>query len=286
MIFNMPDTFLIWVLGGLSILVFIKGIIRPAARVEAYLKHLWIYFLIFTVAEFTSFAISILLLAAVSFFVLREYLSLIDIRFQDRWGLWGAYLAIPFMAYLIQVDWYGLFIISIPIYIFLIIPFLVALGGKEFDGTVFSVGAIDFGLFLFVFCNGHIGYLMLFSTWAAILLVLNVTISDGIAFYLSSSSRKPWTGNIVRYFVAIPITVSLSVLFTNWSSIPWHHSIVIGIIIPILVALGRYTMTFIEADLGIAKDYDHLRRGRLINSSCSLLFAAPVIFHYIRYFLI
>jgi phosphatidate cytidylyltransferase len=285
MIFNMPDTFLIWVLGGLSILVFIKDIIRPAARVEAYLKHLWVYFLVFTVAELFTFAISVWILAVVCFVALREYLSLVEIRFQDRWGLWGAYLAIPFMVYFIQVDWYGMFIISIPIYTFLVIPFLVALGGKQTEGTVFSVGAINFGLFLFVYCTGHVGYLMLFSTWAAVLLVLNVTVSDGVAFLLSSSNKRPWTGNIIKYLVSIPITVILSVLLIDWTGIPWHHSIIIGTTIPFLVAVGRFTMTFIEADLGIAKDYDHLRRGRLVNSSSSLLFAAPIIFHYIRYFL-
>lgn len=285
MVFNIPVTPLVWVLGGLSLIVFIKDILRPPARVEAYLKHLWVYFLVFTVAELFTFAIAVWILAAVCFVALREYLSLVDIRFQDRWGLWGAYLAIPFMAYFIQVNWYDMFIISIPIYTFLIIPFLVALGGKETEGTVFSVGAIDFGLFLFVYCTGHIGYLMLFSTWAAVLLVLNVTVSDGVAFLLSSSGKRPWTGNIIKYLISIPITVVLSVSLIDWTGIPWHHSIIIGAAIPILVAVGRYTMTFIEADLGIAKDYDHLRRGRLINSSCSLLFAAPIIFHYMRYFL-
>jgi phosphatidate cytidylyltransferase len=283
--FSIPVTSLVLTLGGLSLLIFFKDVLKLPARAEAYLKHLWIYFLVFSVAEFLTFSISVWILAAVCFMALREYFSLIDIRFQDRWGLWGAYCAIPFMAYFIQVDWYGMFIISIPIYTFLIIPFLVALGGVETEGTVFSVGAIDFGLFLFVYCTGHIGYLMLFSTWAAVLLVLNVTISDGIAFLLSSSSRKPWTGNIARYLIAIPFTASLTVFLRDLTGVPWQHSLIIGIMIPILVAIGRYTMTFIETDLGIAKDYEHLRRGRMINSSCSLLFAAPVIFHYIRYFL-
>jgi len=217
---------------------------------------------------------------------LREYFSLLAIRHQDRWGLWGAYLAIPFMFYFIQIDYYGMFIVSIPIYTFLIIPFLVALGGKETEGTVFSVGAIDFGLFLLIYCAGHIGYLMIISTWAAVLLVLNVAICDGVAFLLASIKGRPWTGHILRYLVAIPFTATLSIILSKWTTIPWLHGLIIGIIIPVVVAVGRYTMTYIEADLGIAHDYDFLRRGRLINSSCSLLFAAPIVFHYLRYFLL
>jgi phosphatidate cytidylyltransferase len=190
------------------------------------------------------------------------------------------------MFYFIQVDYYGMFIVSIPIYTFLIIPFLVALGGKKTEGFVFSVGAIDFGLFLLVFCAGHIGYLMLFSTWASVLLVLNVAICDGVAFLLASSKRRPWTGNILRYLVSLPFTVTLSITLSSWTTIPRLHGAIIGIIIPMVVAIGRYTMSYIEADLGIANDYDSLRRGRLLNSSCSMLFTAPIIFHYIRYFLL
>ena len=92
MVFNIPVTPLVWVLGGMPLLVFIKDILRPPARVEAYLKHLWVYFLVFTVAELFTFAIAVWILAAVCFVALREYLSLVDVRFQDRWGLWGAYL--------------------------------------------------------------------------------------------------------------------------------------------------------------------------------------------------
>jgi phosphatidate cytidylyltransferase len=278
MVFELPGTTIFWAFGVLSILVLLKDALQLPARAEAYLKYLWVYFLIFTSAELLSFGVAIWILAIVSFVALREYFSLLAIRLQDRWGLWGAYLAIPFMFYFIQIDYYGMFIVSIPIYIFLIIPFLVALGGKETEGTVFSVGAIDFGLFLLVYCAGHIGYLMIISTWAAILLVLNVAICDGIAFLLATIKKRPWTGNILKYLVAIPFTTILSITLSKWSTIPWLHALVLGIIIPVVVTVG-------QADLGIAHDYDVLRKGRLINSSCSLLFAAPVVFHYIKYFL-
>ncbi len=286
MAFDIPVTSIFLAFGGLSILILIKDALRANARVEAYLKYLWIYFLIFSVAELLSLAAAIWILAVVSFVTLREYFSLLAIRLQDRWGLWGAYLAIPFMFYFVQIESYDIFIISIPIYTFLVIPFLVALGGGETEGTVFSVGAIDFGLFLLVYCAGHIGYLMVFSTWAAVLLVLNVAICDSVAFLLASIKQGPWPGNFLRFLVSIPLTALLSFAFSSLADIPWLHALIIGIIIPVVVAVGRYTMAYIEADLGIAIDYEYLRRGRLINSSCSLLFAAPVVFHYIRHFLL
>jgi predicted CDP-diglyceride synthetase/phosphatidate cytidylyltransferase len=125
---------------------------------------------------------------------------------------------------------------------------------------------------------------MIISTWAAVLLVLNVAVCDGVAFLLASMKKRPWTGKILRYLVAIPFTAVLSITLSKWSIIPWLPALILGIIIPVVVAVGRYAMIYIEADLGIAYDYDALRKGRLINSSCSLLFAAPVVFHYIKYF--
>lgn len=46
------------------------------------------------------------------------------------------------MILFIQVDWYGMFIISIPVYAFLVILSLIALGGKQAEGTVFSIDAL------------------------------------------------------------------------------------------------------------------------------------------------
>ncbi|GAG82783.1 unnamed protein product, partial [marine sediment metagenome] len=49
------------------------------------------------------------------------------------------------MIYLIQIDWYGMFIISIPVYAYLVTAFLATVGGDEREGTVFSIGMINFG---------------------------------------------------------------------------------------------------------------------------------------------
>ena len=151
----------------LTIPLFIKRFTRRLFPLDSYLQYLWAFFLILTIAELVSFAVAVWILAVMCFVSLREYFSLVDIRRQDRWGILGAFISIPFMIYFIQIDWYGMFIISIPVYAFLLIPFLVTLGGKQADGTIYSIGAINFGLFLFVYCFGHIGYLALFSTWKA-----------------------------------------------------------------------------------------------------------------------
>ncbi len=270
---------------ALSILAVVWRAVNGPARVEAYIRYVWAFSLLFALIDLVSFKVAVWILAPLCFVGLREYFSLLDIRLQDRWGLWGAYLSIPFMIRFIQIDWYGMFIISIPVYAFLVVPFLIALGGKQTEGTVFSIGAIDFGLFLMVYCIGHIGYLALYSTWMAIMLLLNIVLCDLVAYLLGIFGRPPMAGNVVKYLTSIPITVPLTLLMSAWTGIPWVHSLVLGALIPVLVAVGRYTIVYIELDLGIARDHLVPGRGRMIDSSASSLYVAPIVFHYIRYFL-
>ena len=250
----------------------------------SYLRYLWAFLLVLCVSEWVSFTVAIWMLAFFSFLALREYFSLVDIRLQDRWGILGAYVSIPFMTYLIQVHWYGMFIISIPVYTFLVIPLLIALGGAEAKGTVFSIGAIDFGLFLFVYCVGHIAYLALFSTWMATLLIVGVALCDFVGRSRLLRGSTGLKGTLLRYLFSAPLTVVLSVGMSGWMTLPSIHSVALGLLIPMLVLAGNFAIAAIESDLGIAKDRLVPGTGQIIHGVKSFLFAAPVVFHYIRYF--
>lgn len=70
-----------------------------------------------------------LLFALLSFFTLREFLSLTPTHASDRVGLFTAFfLAIPAQYALVAMDWYGLFSILIPVYGFFFISALTTLG--------------------------------------------------------------------------------------------------------------------------------------------------------------
>jgi len=231
-----------------------------------------------SVAEWFSFTVAVWVLAILSFCALREYLSLVDIRLADRWGIVVCYLSIPFMFYLIQINWYGFFIVSIPVYAFLLMPFFVALGGRS-QGIVFSVGALDFGLFFYVMCMGHICYLMFFSPRIAMLMAATVAIADATA--------RLFRGKHVGLPLAVEVlaATSLFVGLSRWIGVPVKHCIGVGVIIPVLVCLGRFTLKQIEGDLGIRADRLQPGRGRLIEAMKSYLFTAPIVFHYLRWFM-
>jgi phosphatidate cytidylyltransferase len=252
---------------------------------DSYLGYTWLFFLTFVFSELISYAVSVWILALISFWAIREYFSLINIRLQDRLALVGAYLSIPFMYYFIQTEWYGMFIVSIPVYAFLAIPILVVWGGRESEGTVFSIGAIDFGLFLFVFCIGHVGYLLSYSVWMAALLILNVLVCDLAIYLVRHRTERTAVKIIFSWLAPIPVVLALSLALSPWTEIPPLHSVMLALMTPVLVQMGHHAGRFVEADLGIQEDLLVPGRGQILDNLQSLFYAAPVMFHYIRYFL-
>ena len=92
-----------------------------------------------------------------------------------------------------------------------------------------------------------------------------------------------WTLGQVLF--PLPATIGLTVLLSPWTTIPLGHSLALGALIPVLVLMGRRTGDYIEADLGVESEALAPGRGQIIDNLKSLLFAAPLVFHYIRYFL-
>jgi phosphatidate cytidylyltransferase len=270
---------------GLSLVQGVQVLCGRRWPFGSYLGFIWAFFAAFAVAELFSLRASNWIIAIVSFLALREYFSMVEIRLQDRLGIFGAYASIPFMFHFVTTHWYGMFIISIPVYSFLAIPLLVTLGGGSKEGTVFSIGMIDFGLFLFVYCMGHVSYLMSYSIWMAAFLILDVAVCDAIHFLLRRKTGPGWSSLAARYFLPLPVTVLLTVALSPWTNIPVGHSVVLGTAIPALVMMGRHTGNYVEADLGVAEETVGPGRGQILDNLKSLLFVAPVVFHYVRYYL-
>jgi phosphatidate cytidylyltransferase len=269
----------------LSAIMLIGMISKKRIFCSKYLKYTWAFLLILLVSKLFSFSYAAIGWAIMSFLTLREYFSLTDLRIQDRVGILVAYLSIPFMIYLITIDWYNMFIISIPVYSFLVIPFLISISGKDFDGAIYSIGTIDFGLFLFVFCLGHLAYLSYLSCWMAVMLILSVAICDVIPIVLGKKITSAKNSYLFRLLMPMPLTVGLSLLMLNWTNIPMVHSIILGLMIPALVVIGYHTVRYFELDLGIVKEEMKTGEGQIIDNVKTLLYTSPIVFHYIRYFL-
>lgn len=279
------DRVLLVVFAILTLLALVRRRLPLPAPVSIYLPYLWTFLLAFTLGELVTPRLGVWVLAALSFLALREYLTLVDLRIQDRWAVLAAYLAVPFLFYYVHSDWYGMFVISVPVYGFLVIPFAVALGSDQAEGAVFSVGVLELGLFLLVYCIGHVAYLSVYCSWMSVFLVGSVALCDLLAYLLRARDRSLLASLLLQALVPAPAVAGLGLLLGPWSGIPWGHALALGLLIPALVAMGCFTIDHLEEDLGIERARLRPGRGEILNSLKSFLYAAPVVFHYLRYFL-
>ncbi|WP_432472834.1 hypothetical protein [Amphritea sp. HPY] len=264
------------VISAITVLNVFKPFKNP---LDVYFPSLWVLICYLLVVQFIGAEVAIWILCVLSLAALREYFSLIAVRPEDRLPIAGAYLAIPITSLLIMTGQYQGFILFIPVYGVFITALLATLPGYNSKGIVFSLGAINFGLFLFGYCIGHLGYLTRLSPWLPAMLILNVTICDLFAIFVGRDKRF----SLTKTLMLIPATALISLALSGWTELNTIHALLLGAATPLLVALSRRTLWYLEEDLGIDKQRLQPGKGKLIDPLKSYLYAAPVILHYITY---
>ena len=299
-----------WALGGIygllvlaSIAVWLIRRADPATdRSELVLrvKSWWVMVVIFTIAMVLSRTISIAFMALVSFLALKEYLSLIPTRRADRRVLLWIYLAVPIQYYWIADEWYGMFIIFVPIYMFLLIPMLMVLIG-ETHGYLRAAGTLHWGLMTTVFSLGHAAYLLVLpgepnpaggGPGLLLFLVFLTQFNDVAQYFWGKllgkrkalprvSPGKTQAGVIG----GVATTVVLAWLIAPWlTPLSLTQSLAGGALIGMAGFMGDVTISAVKRDLGV-KDSGGLipGHGGILDRVDSLTYSAPLFFHFVYY---
>ena len=101
---------------------------------------------------------TLVLFAVISFLALREFLSLAPVRREDRLIILLAYLAIIPSYALLFANRYGIYLVFIPVWAFLIVPFLMACIGQT-RAYLTTAATFHWGLMTCVFNLGFAAYL-------------------------------------------------------------------------------------------------------------------------------
>ena len=159
----------LYALGGVfAVLVLASVIVAVLAAVrrdkdyselKLRMRSWWVMIGIFSGAILLSPTSAVVFWGFVSFLALKEYLSLIPTRRADRRVLFWAYLAIPIHYYWVGIAWYGMFVIFIPVYMFLLMPLRMVIIG-ETEGFLRAAGTLHWGLMTTVFSLSHMAYLL------------------------------------------------------------------------------------------------------------------------------
>lgn len=261
----------------------------------------WGMALIFGLSFLVHPNVSLISLMVLCFLALREYFSMLETRKQDRRLFIWAYLAIPINFYWIYIGWYGMFIVFIPIYVFLFLP-LARLFQKSSAGFLKSVSMTQWGLMLLVFGISHlalfakmpeitrhdVGIATQYGALMVLYLVPLTQANDVIHFLVSKKWGKrkvlpvanpdlTWEGVVAGVIGTTILSVVIAPFITPMSV--WF-SIFAGFLIGVTGFFGTAVMSALKRNFFLRETVDGQPiESKTINKIDSLTYTAPIFFH-------
>lgn len=263
-------------------------------------KSWWIMCTLFITATIISNVITYVCIGFLSFAALREFYSVIKLRKSDRAGMLWCYLVIPVQYYLAYRGWYELFIVFIPVFMFVWIPFILVLQG-ETKMIMSSMAGLPTSLMLCVFGLSHMAYLISlpeidgFSAGGKgllLFLIFITQINDVMQFIWGKligkhkilpkiSPNKTWGGFIGGLISSVFIGYLMSFLT------PLNHwqVIVVSFFIAGVGFVGDVVVSAIKRDMGV-KDMGQAipGHGGVLDRIDSLALTTPIFFHLVYFF--
>jgi phosphatidate cytidylyltransferase len=272
---------------------------KDFSEVMARIKSWWVMAAVFLAVVLLSRRVALAFWMLVCFWALKEFFSLVPGRLVDRGAIFAAYAAIPIQFLFIDMRWYGMFIVFIPVYMFLLVPFLLMRMGEP-KGFVVSASRIHWGLMTFVFGLSHAAFLLSLpekpgfaagSRGLLLYLVLLTQLNDVFQFVSGKtlgrhkitpviSPKKTWEGFLGGVFLTVPLAYALR--FLTPLSVP--QALGAGALIAVVGFIGDVVLSAVKRDVGVKDSGTAIPgHGGVLDRIDSLCYTAPLFFHYVHY---
>lgn len=315
MLLNIPDEKTLWLMGGVLVLLAIATAVgqvlkrrldtglNPAVVSQFHLRvrTWWLMCAVLVVAFLIGKIATVIMFGAISFWALREFITLTPTRPSDHRALfWVFFIFTPLQYVLVGMERYQLYSILIPVYGFLFIPARVALAG-DYKRFLERTAKIQAGLMICVYCLSYapallnlesspthdvrINYRLLFFLILIVQLgdvmqyVWQQILREGHVIAPAISPTKTWEG----FFGGVGSATLLGTLL--WWATPfdaWVAAALSAMITTVGFA-GGMTMSAIKRDRNV-KDYGTLVVGHagVLDRIDSICFAAPVFYYFVQ----
>jgi phosphatidate cytidylyltransferase len=273
-----------------------------AAAINTFNRRLgawWIICALLGIA-FISPTLTVALFGLMSFWALREFITLTPTRLGDHRSLfWVFFVFTPLQYVAVAYNNYAFFSILIPVYAFLFIPARTALAG-DYKRFLERVAKIQSGLLICVYCLSFAPALLYLEVPApgqsanARLLFFFVTMA-----LLSEAFQFVWSQLYGRHVIAPSInaartweglvggsaSTALVGMVLHWAT-PYQYlwqTAFMSMVVAVMGFAGAMTMSAIKRDRGV-RDYGTLVEGHggVLDRIDAICFAAPVFYHVSR----
>lgn len=258
--------------------------------------------------------VTVVLFGLVSFWALREFITMTPTRRGDHRTLfWVLFGFTPLQYVLVGYDLYSVFSIMIPVYASLFIPARIAFTGDH-KRFLERTAKIQFGLLICVYALSHAPALLnlklvtlnsstnQLEPWAGstagllFFFIVMVQISDMLHFVwdrlfgnhviaTTINATKTWEG-LVGAACCTSVIAMLVQSILPVTPFTWYGAGFMALLISVMASSGSMTMSAIKRDRRV-KDHGTLVLGHagVLDRIDSLCFAAPIFFHVTRFFL-
>lgn len=305
---------MIWVFGGVIVLLTIASvagaILGKRARSEsgratvenlkARVNAWWVMIAVLAVTFALGETAMLFVFAFVSFFALREFITLTPTRPGDYLPLLLAFFVIlPAQYLLIAHEQYGTFAIFIPVYGFLLLPAVATFAGDTHEFLERSA-KLQWATMITIYCISYAPALVLLripgyensNALLLLYLLLIVQLSDVLQYVFGKLFGRTKLAPVVspsktvEGLVGGGLTTTLIGGSLYWiTPFTWLQATAISFVIVAAGVLGGLTLSAMKRGLG-AKDWGVMIEGHggMLDRMDSVSFAAPVFFHIVRFF--
>ncbi len=272
-------------------------------RANILLRSSWYMVIVFWIGWLSGDLGAIILFALVSFFALREFMTLSPTRRGDHRSLVLAFFVIlPLQYTLVGTRHFDLFTVFIPVYVFLAIPVVSALANDP-QRFLERNAKLQWGIMVCLYGMSHVPALLLldfpnyrdrgaFLVFFLVLVVQTCMLVQHLAAHrLRRAPTAPAISssfNWLSWCIGVGVAALLGGLLAGITPFKPGQALAMALVACAAGSLGHLVMKAIKRDRGIpnwgSQGEGVTGAGGLLVRVDALCFAAPVFFHSVRWY--
>ena len=276
---------------------------QELAHVRGLLRTTWFMVVVFWIGWALGETVATLLFALISFFALREFITLSPTRRGDHRSLLLAFFVVlPIQFVLVGTARFDLFTVFIPVYVFFAIPVASALADDP-SHFLERNAKLQWGIMVCVYGLSHVPALLLLSfpgyqgksAFLVFFLVFVVQTCVLVQHLVSRRLQRPgFAPNVSRSFewrswgIGLGAGALAGALFSFITPFKFGQALAMGLIACVAGSMGHLVMKALKRDRGIPhwgqRGVGVTGANGLLDRVDALCFAAPIFFHSVRWY--